>query len=277
MHEAMVHAPRPRAQIAGRAVWIRVLSTLIAVGWSAGPPRAGATGTGIGGFSGKAGPEATCNACHAGGIAPDVRFEGPTALAAGTTGSYRFVVRSRSSAQRYAGFNVAVGDEAGAFAGRLDPGEGARPVSSFGGQCPRPMPQCEITHLFPTEVDEQQEVGWSFTWRAPDEPGTYVLYGAGNSVDTDVLGPGGDLASATAIVVAVAAPAPTPTPTPGPPCPGDCNHDDAVDAAELVTGISIGLGMLRMDRCAAVDRNQDEHVTVDEIVAAVAASLSGCQ
>src|SRR5262249_37088124 len=49
-----------------------------------------------------------------------------------------------------------------------------------------------------------------------------------------------------------------------------------VSVDELVTAVSIALGTVPLDRCAAADRDGNGRVTVDEIVAAVGAALHGC-
>src|SRR5437870_1218194 len=78
-----------------------------------------ANSTGITFRSGKQG--ATCSSCHAGGVAPTVRFEGPTTLVSGEIGSFRFVVDSQApTTQTVAGFNVAASD------GTLTPGTGEK-------------------------------------------------------------------------------------------------------------------------------------------------------
>lgn len=71
----------------------------------------------------------------------------------------------------------------------------------------------------------------------------------------------------------------TPTATPSPPvsqCTGDCNGDGQVVVNELVLGVSIGLGSAGVEQCRAMDRNDDQAVTVDELVTAVGHALEGC-
>jgi len=173
---------------------------------------AAAYSTGIGGYSNKHG--SICTACHGGGVAPDVRFEGPLQVEAGATASYRFVVKTNASAQHLAGFNVAVGDSVNnQFAGLFTPGDGVRNVvPSFANQCPRSLPNCEITHMAPRSVDAHGEAAFDFTWQAPMQSGTYILYGAGNSVNGDGNSTG-DKPGATTLQVEVVAPVPTATPS----------------------------------------------------------------
>src|SRR5437870_4545423 len=57
------------------------------------PTRVEANSGGITGYSGK--QISICNACHFGGTAPLVRFEGPLQVAADTTATFRFVVHSQ--------------------------------------------------------------------------------------------------------------------------------------------------------------------------------------
>lgn len=65
----------------------------------------------------------------------------------------------------------------------------------------------------------------------------------------------------------------TATPTP---CAGDCDGDGAVSVAELVRGVNILLGSLRVSRCVALDFGHDGRVSVDELVKAVNGALKGC-
>lgn len=59
-------------------------------------------------------------------------------------------------------------------------------------------------------------------------------------------------------------------------CPGDCDGSGEVTVDELVTMITIALGTLAVDACAAGDLDGDGSVTVDEIVRALDAILNGC-
>jgi hypothetical protein len=69
---------------------------------------------------------------------------------------------------------------------------------------------------------------------------------------------------------------PTPPPTSVPPCSGDCNADGVVGVDEVITGVNIALGTLRLSACMPFDASGDGVVTIDEIVKAVNAALSGC-
>ncbi len=100
------------------------------------------------------------------------------------------------------------------------------------------------------------------------------------TVSITVEGPP-DTATPTATVAA------PPTPTPGPPatatapgsaspCPGDCDGSGGVTIDELIVGVGIALDELPLARCAAVDLNRDGRVTIDELTAAITASLIGC-
>lgn len=248
---------------------------------------------GINGYSGKLGH--TCNDCHSGGVAPTVAFDGPTRVAAGAIAAYRFIVRSRSAQQIAAGFNVA------ADAGTLAAATANARVSGD-----------ELLHRGPlTNVGD--EASWSFTWRAPLEPGTYVLYGAGNSVNRNGS-TSGDRAAATTLTVEVAVAEPTatptdtpradtptptedrpatPTPTASPPlssatptptprpseppsCVGDCNANGEVTVDELVRAVNIALGVLDDDACPAFGLDGDDDLTIDLLVRAVNALLNGC-
>ncbi len=82
-------------------------------------------------------------------------------------------------------------------------------------------------------------------------------------------------------------PSPTPTRTPTPSrtptrspqpfgCAADCNGDNMVEVSELITATNIALGLLPLDACLLADHNFDGAITIDELVAAVAAALGGC-
>lgn len=90
-----------------------------------------------------------------------------------------------------------------------------------------------------------------------------------------------------AIAIATTPPPTTPTysPTPTPtatrpstpvPCTGDCNGDGEVRINELLRGVNIALAVLPLSTCSVFDRNSDRKVTIDELVAAVSAAISGC-
>jgi hypothetical protein len=59
-------------------------------------------------------------------------------------------------------------------------------------------------------------------------------------------------------------------------CPGDCNQDGAVLIDELVTGIRLARGDAAARACDPLDADRSESITVDELVRAVAACLTGC-
>ncbi len=60
------------------------------------------------------------------------------------------------------------------------------------------------------------------------------------------------------------------------PCPGDCDLDDAVSVAELVTSVNIALGNTSLSRCEAADADDDGAVAIDELVGAVQSALTQC-
>ncbi len=59
-------------------------------------------------------------------------------------------------------------------------------------------------------------------------------------------------------------------------CTGDCNLDAGVDVAEIIFGVNLALTSGAAESCAALDRNFDQRVTVDELVSAVGNALRGC-
>ncbi len=69
---------------------------------------------------------------------------------------------------------------------------------------------------------------------------------------------------------------PVPTPSPAAGCSGDCNQDNAVTVDELIRGVNIALGNAEIEQCPVFDANGDSQITVDELVKAVNVALSGC-
>jgi hypothetical protein len=214
-----------------------------------------------------------CRNCHAGGAVPTVVFEGPTAMDLGSTATFRFTVTSQSASQIVAGIDVAASD--GTLG--LVLGQGTH------------LQRQEVTHSLPKANDANGRAIFEFTWQAPARAGTYVLFGAGTSANDDSLRTGDAAARTTyEIFVGVATPTPTsepPTPTPtatstpnGLPnaCAGDCGSDGEVTVEELITGVSIALGVSPVSVCSVFDMNRDGEVTIDEILLAVNNALDGC-
>ncbi|MEO8605897.1 MAG: hypothetical protein ABI629_25225 [bacterium] len=59
-------------------------------------------------------------------------------------------------------------------------------------------------------------------------------------------------------------------------CPGDCNGDGVVTIDEIISGVAIALGTKPTSVCAAFDRDADGSISINELLAAVNALLSGC-
>jgi hypothetical protein len=59
-------------------------------------------------------------------------------------------------------------------------------------------------------------------------------------------------------------------------CTGDCDGSGGVSVAELIQGVDIALGGAPLPSCSAFDRNSDSRAGIDELVAAVSSSMSGC-
>lgn len=57
------------------------------------------------------------------------------------------------------------------------------------------------------------------------------------------------------------------------PCAGDCNDDETVSVDELVRAVTIALGAAATDVCLAIDNNNDGFATVDELVRSVGNAL----
>jgi adhesin/invasin len=62
----------------------------------------------------------------------------------------------------------------------------------------------------------------------------------------------------------------------GPLCPGDCNINNQVSIDELLRGVNILLGETDPRDCLALERNGNDGISVDELVAAVGSALNGC-
>lgn len=59
-------------------------------------------------------------------------------------------------------------------------------------------------------------------------------------------------------------------------CVGDCDSDNTVTVAELITGVNIVLGTLRLDKCPNFDLSSNGAVSIDELVVGVNNALAGC-
>jgi hypothetical protein len=200
--------------------------------------------SGIVGNSGKQGT--TCSDHHTGGVAPEVRFDGPRVVGTHQLATFRFVVRSEAPADQIsAGFNVAASD------GTLGAGAGSK------------LDTGELTHTTPRSNDAEGEAAWQFTWRAPAHRGPQTLFGAGNSVD-GFLDEAGDNSTTTTLQVDVR-------------CLGDCGNDGSVDVDELIRGVGAALGSMPADACPALDGDGNGTVTIAELVTAVRNALDGCE
>ncbi len=83
-------------------------------------------------------------------------------------------------------------------------------------------------------------------------------------------------ASFTPTPTSTTTPSPTPTRPARPPCPGDCNSDELVTVAELVTSVRINLDGSGLETCPAIDINGDGEARINELIRAVTANLGGC-
>jgi len=59
-------------------------------------------------------------------------------------------------------------------------------------------------------------------------------------------------------------------------CVGDCDWSGAVSVSELIRGVNIALGSLRLPICEVFDTDGNETVAVNELIQAVNAALRGC-
>lgn len=69
-------------------------------------------------------------------------------------------------------------------------------------------------------------------------------------------------------------PGATPTATAPAACPGDCDGDGTVAVNELITGVNLALG--NVASCDAMDGDEDERISIAELIRAVGALLEGC-
>jgi hypothetical protein len=60
------------------------------------------------------------------------------------------------------------------------------------------------------------------------------------------------------------------------PCSGDCDGDGHLTVDELVRAVAIALGDLPIASCASIDVSEDGSVTVEEIIIATQLALNGC-
>jgi hypothetical protein len=63
---------------------------------------------------------------------------------------------------------------------------------------------------------------------------------------------------------------------PVPACAGNCNHDRAVTADEVLLGVNIALGNAFATAWRAADADGDRKVSISELVAAVRLATEGC-
>ncbi len=232
-----VVGPRPRR--------LCYVATACAVFCLATTGHAAATQSGIVGNSGKQGT--TCNdSCHADGVPPLVRFEGPHAVMADALATFRFVVESQSPRQTVAGFNVAASD--GVLG--VVPGQGARVEAD------------EITHEA-AKPNTGGEASWQFTWRAPNQLGAYTLYGAGLSANGNGSRPGDDSATTTLGV--------TVTPNEQ---PGDANCDRRLTAADLTAIVTL-LPSGVPAGCNLADADGDGFMRASDLALVVATLFEG--
>ncbi len=159
-------------------------------------PKATARSGGISGFSGNPATNlgSYCTDCHSGGIVPDVSLAGPSTVAAGSMNAYTLVIDGGQAIA--GGFNVSVND------GTLIASDPGTHTETAGGIGP------EVTHDAPRNAVANRVI-FNFTWLAPETPGTYTIYGAGNSVNLN-FSPIGDNAGTTTLQVVVGAATGTP-------------------------------------------------------------------
>lgn len=168
----------------GRAKWLFGVSFLLLP--LATVIEIGAYSPGVDSYSGN--PDdggLTCNKCHDGGVIPTVVMSGPTVVGPGETNSYSLVIGGGQ--ERAGGLDVSA---TGGTFGVIDAGTY--------------ILEGELTHASPRLVQPGTfEATFFFNWTAPITPGTYTLYGAGNSVNLQ-SGPNGDRAATDVLEIMVA-------------------------------------------------------------------------
>jgi len=59
-------------------------------------------------------------------------------------------------------------------------------------------------------------------------------------------------------------------------CAGDCGHDGQVTVVDVVLMVNVALEQAQVSECSAGDRDQNDAITIDEILVAVNNVLHGC-
>jgi len=195
---------------------------------------AAAVSTGISGTSGKQG--ANCVDCHSGGVDPLVRLDGPRQVYADTLATFRFVVRTQSTRQQFAGFNAAASD------GVLEPvfGEGAHVENG------------ELTHDAPKGA-VADETEWAFTWRAPPAAGEETIFAAGLSANGTGTRSGDGTGLLQVSVTVLSGPE-----------PGDANCDKTLSAADLIA-IARSIAVDTPEGCDGADANCDGMIDAADV------------
>ena len=185
------------------------ICALIWVALLANSHHAGAMSTGRTNFSGNPVTTggATCTTCHVGGVAPEVEINGPTTIFVGNQLPYSISIQggqigNSALPNASAGYNVS------ADGGDLDVANATAPCLSDESQCSfNPiLGNNELTHTAPKlPAVSSDTVTFDFLFTAPDEAGTVIIYGAGNSANGDG-GSAGDMSTATTLTVTVVEP-----------------------------------------------------------------------
>ncbi|MBX3025421.1 hypothetical protein KF840_11010 [bacterium] len=105
------------------------------------------------------------------------------------------------------------------------------------------------------------------------QAGAYVFFAA----DDHVRNAGSELWAVRSADLGTPPSSPTPTPTRTPArCAGDCNGDGVVSIDELIAAVAAALSDSARDRCPAADTDGDGGVSMAELISAVARALEGC-
>jgi hypothetical protein len=169
-----------------------LLTTIAGVSW--------ASEGGIVAKSGKQG--SSCQQCHTGGKAPNVKLDGPLALEAGTIAAYTF--RVETDAAVAVGMNAAISEADGIM--YSDDAGSTREEDN------------EVTHSKAGRFDDAGVFTYSFFVKAPPYGGKLTVYAAGNACNGNGQNDG-DESSRTTLTVDVSGPERPPPPEAGPPKP----------------------------------------------------------
>lgn len=135
----------------------------------------------------------SCSSCHTSSEheAPEVSFDGPTAVLPGELVTYTLTIRGGPAV--IGGFNVSATD------GTLQAIAGLTTTQTANNFLGDP----EVIHTSPPPAfDDEQSLTFPFLWQAPQTEGAYLFYGAGLSANSSG-DPSGDVVDNATFLVTV--------------------------------------------------------------------------